>query len=164
MLQLNPTPDVRVNVVGDTPASFATALKLLDLAGFPSETNWFVFNGDFVDRGAWGAELLAVAMAWKVAAPDHVFLLRGNHECEFCTEVYGYKRELQVKYGKASGNALWRLFTRLGAALPLAARIGEKTLVLHGGLFRGRAKAPKKGGKKARKTTLGARRDSRWAP
>ena len=53
---------------------------------------------------------------------------------------------------------MWRLFTRLGAALPLAARIGEKTLVLHGGLFRGRAKAPKKGGKKARKTTLGAAR------
>ena len=158
MLQLNPTPDVRVNVVGDTHGQLHDALKLLDLAGFPSETNWFVFNGDFVDRGAWGAELLAVAMAWKVAAPDHVFLLRGNHECEFCTEVYGYKRELQVKYGKASGNALWRLFTRLGAALPLAARIGEKTLVLHGGLFRGRAKAPKKGGKKARKTTLGAAR------
>ena len=153
LLQLNPTPDVRVNVVGDTHGQLHDALKLLDLAGSPSETNWFVFNGDFVDRGAWGAELLAVAMAWKVAAPDHVFLLRGNHECEFCTEVYGYKRELQVKYGKAPGNALWRLFTRLGAALPLAARIGEKTLVLHGGLFRGRAKAPKKGGKKARKTT-----------
>ena len=85
MLQLNPTPDVRVNVVGDTHGQLHDALKLLDLAGFPSETNWFVFNGDFVDRGAWGAELLAVAMAWKVAAPDHVFLLRGNHECEFCT-------------------------------------------------------------------------------
>ena len=94
LLQLNPTPDVRVNVVGDTHGQLHDALKLLDLAGSPSATNWFVFNGDFVDRGAWGAELLAVAMAWKVAAPDHVFLLRGNHECEFCTEVYGYKREL----------------------------------------------------------------------
>ena len=35
MLQLNPTPDVRVNVVGDTyVASFTNALKLLDLAPF----------------------------------------------------------------------------------------------------------------------------------
>ena len=59
MLQLNPTPDVRVNVVGDTHGQLHDALKLLDLAGFPSETNWFVFNGDFVDRGAWGAELAA---------------------------------------------------------------------------------------------------------
>ena len=158
LLKLEPGPGVRVVVVGDTHGQLHDALKLIRLAGEPSPTNWFVFNGDFVDRGAWGAELFAVAMAWKVAAPRHVFLLRGNHECEFCTEVYGYKRELQVKYGKASGNALWRLFTRLGAALPLAARIGEKTLVLHGGLFRGRAKAPKKGGKKARKTTLGAAR------
>jgi serine/threonine-protein phosphatase 5 len=127
-----------VVVVGDTHGQLHDALKLMSIAGEPSATNWYVFNGDFVDRGAWGAELFAVVLAWKAAAPDFVFLLRGNHECEFCTEVYGYKRELQVKYSKASGNALWRQFMRVGAELPLAAQIGDKTLVLHGGLFRGK--------------------------
>lgn len=148
LLKLEPGPGVRVVVVGDTHGQLHDALKLIQLAGEPSPTNWFVFNGDFVDRGAWGAELFAVAMSWKVAAPRHVFLLRGNHECEFCTEVYGYKRELQVKYGKAAGNALWRKFMRVGAALPLAAQIGAKTLVLHGGLFRGRPRPKNKGAKK----------------
>jgi serine/threonine-protein phosphatase 5 len=50
-------------------------------------------------------------------------LLAGNHECEFCTEVYGYKRELLVKYGKPPGTALYRQFMQLGAALPLAALV-----------------------------------------
>jgi serine/threonine-protein phosphatase 5 len=30
----------------------------------------------------------------------------GNHECEFCTEVYGYKRELLTKYGGQPGEGL----------------------------------------------------------
>jgi serine/threonine-protein phosphatase 5 len=138
LLRLRPPREAEVVVVGDTHGQLHDALKLMSIAGEPSETNWYVFNGDFVDRGAWGAELFAVALAWKAAAPRNVFLLRGNHECEFCTEVYGYKRELQVKYSKASGNALWRQSMRVGAELPLAAQIGEKTLVLHGGLFRGK--------------------------
>ena len=138
LLRLHPPRETDVVVVGDTHGQLHDALKLMSLAGEPSATNWYVFNGDFVDRGAWGAELFAVALAWKAAAPNAVFLLRGNHECEFCTEVYGYKRELQVKYSKASGNALWRQFMRVGAELPLAAQIGDKTLVLHGGLFRGK--------------------------
>ena len=138
LLRLRPPREAEVVVVGDTHGQLHDALKLMSIAGEPSETNWYVFNGDFVDRGAWGAELFAVALAWKAAAPRNVFLLRGNHECEFCTEVYGYKRELQVKYSKASGNALWRQSMRVGAEPPLAAQIGEKTLVLHGGLFRGK--------------------------
>jgi serine/threonine-protein phosphatase 5 len=69
---------VRVNVVGDTHGQYHDVLKLLHLAGDPSATNWYVFNGDFVDRGAWGVEVLAVLMAWKLAHPKHVFLLRGG--------------------------------------------------------------------------------------
>ena len=53
-----------MNVVGDTHGQLHDFLKLLDLAGAPSETNWFVFNGYFVDRGAWGVELFALALAW----------------------------------------------------------------------------------------------------
>jgi|TARA_B110000967_G_scaffold202647_1_gene241879 serine/threonine-protein phosphatase 5 len=138
--KLAPPTDTEVVVVGDTHGQLHDALKLMSIAGEPSSKNWYVFNGDFVDRGAWGAELFAVVLAWKAAAPGFVFLLRGNHECEFCTEVYGYKKELQVKYGKREGNGLWRQFMKVGASLPLAAQIGDKTLVLHGGLFRGRKK------------------------
>ena len=143
-----PSRGVRVNVVGDTHGQLHDFLKLLDLAGAPSETNWFVFNGDFVDRGAWGVELFALALAWKVCLPAEVTLLRGNHECEFCTEVYGYKRELLVKYGNKDGRALYRMFLKVAQELPLAARVGAKTLVLHGGLFRAPGGGSGGGGKK----------------
>ena len=57
------------------------------------------FAGDFVDRGAWGTELLAVLAAWKLALPSSVLLLRGNHESTTCTKMYGFHAELQAKYG-----------------------------------------------------------------
>ena len=147
LVQVTPSsPDVRVNVVGDTHGQFHDALRLMHLAGEPSETNWYVFNGDFVDRGAWGAELVALVFAWKVCSPQFVTLTRGNHECEFCTEVYGYKKELEVKYGTKEGRALWRLFMRVASELPLAAQVASKTLVLHGGLWRSKKKAKGKKG------------------
>ena len=55
--------------------------------------------GDFVDRGAWGLETLAVLAAWKLAAPGAVTLLRGNHESATCTAMYGFRAELVAKYG-----------------------------------------------------------------
>jgi hypothetical protein len=51
-----------------------------------------------VDRGAWGVETLALLLAWKVALPRHVLLLRGNHESTYCTKYYGFQGELTAKY------------------------------------------------------------------
>jgi len=34
--------------------------------------------GDYVDRGAWGIELLSLLLAMKLAFPTHVYLLRGG--------------------------------------------------------------------------------------
>ena len=45
-------------------------------AGHPGPGRLFVFDGDLVDRGAWGLEVLLLVAAWKVAAPAHVFLVR----------------------------------------------------------------------------------------
>lgn len=58
--------------------------------------------GDFVDRGAWGVEILAMLMAYKWMLPRNVFLLRGNHESNIITQVYGFAAELKAKYGKSA--------------------------------------------------------------
>ena len=55
-----------INVVGDTHGQFHDLLRLFEHAGEPSEANMFIFNGDFVDRGAWGVEVLTTLAAWKV--------------------------------------------------------------------------------------------------
>lgn len=60
--------DSVVVVVGDLHGQLHDALFLLRDAGFPSENRVFVFNGDYVDRGAWGLETFLLLLAWKVLA------------------------------------------------------------------------------------------------
>lgn len=40
----------------------------------------YVFNGDFVDRGAHSLEVIGLLLALKVSMPNRVWLVRGNHE------------------------------------------------------------------------------------
>lgn len=56
-----------VVVVGDVHGQLHDVLFLLEDAGFPCENRFFVFNGDYVDRGAWGLETFVVLLAWKVS-------------------------------------------------------------------------------------------------
>jgi hypothetical protein len=53
-------------------------------------------------RGAWGVETLLLLLAWKWVLPHNVFLLRGNHETNTITRIYGFYAELKAKYGAAS--------------------------------------------------------------
>ena len=59
----------------------------------------YVHVGDFVDRGAWGLEVLIVLACWKLVCPSQVVILRGNHECTTCTHMYGFRGEVLAKYG-----------------------------------------------------------------
>ncbi|RRT65030.1 hypothetical protein B296_00020808, partial [Ensete ventricosum] len=57
-----------VVVVGDVHGQLHDVLFLLEDAGFPGEDRLFVFNGDYVDRGAWGLETFVLLLAWKVSS------------------------------------------------------------------------------------------------
>lgn len=59
-------PESRVVVVGDVHGQLHDVVFLLRDAGFPGEDRFFVFNGDYVDRGAWGLETFLLLLAWKV--------------------------------------------------------------------------------------------------
>ncbi|KAG6794167.1 hypothetical protein POTOM_003402 [Populus tomentosa] len=56
----------RVVVVGDVHGQLHDVMFLLQDAGFPCEDRFFVFNGDYVDRGAWGLETFLLLLAWKI--------------------------------------------------------------------------------------------------
>lgn len=76
-----------------------------------------------MDRGAWGLEVLILLAAWKTACPEHVTLLRGNHESTTCTRLYGFHAEVQAKYGHHGAQSIYAAAKRAFAALPLAAHI-----------------------------------------
>jgi len=52
-------------------------------SGPPSEDHIVIFNGDFIDRGAFGLEVLMLLLALKIALPGCVHLNRGNHEVSY---------------------------------------------------------------------------------
>lgn len=131
-----PSAETSIIVVGDTHGQYHDVCHMLEVAGTPCEERMFVFNGDFVDRGAWGMETLVLLCCFKLALPRHVFMLRGNHETATCAIMYGFKGELEAKYGKGAWKPVFTACKKLFAALPLAAHINRRTLVLHGGLFR----------------------------
>ncbi|CAI8612000.1 unnamed protein product [Vicia faba] len=127
--------DSRVIVVGDIHGQFHDLMFLLKHLGMPSENQFYVFNGNYVDEGAWGIEVFLVLLAWKVLMPQRVYLLRGNHESRYCTEQYGFKKEVQTKYGNQSED-VYNKFLECFKELPLASVIANCVYTTHGGLFR----------------------------
>lgn len=121
-----------VNVVGDVHGQFWDLLKILDINGWPSPTNPYLFNGDFVDRGSFSVETMLVLLAWKVTYPSHVRLARGNHESHEMNVPFGFTGEVLTKYGEEAYGAFQQMFSYL----PLAHVINDDVLVVHGGLPR----------------------------
>lgn len=48
-------------------------LHILQTSGLPSRTNKYIFNGDFVDRGPYGVEVMCTLLALHIAMPGTVF-------------------------------------------------------------------------------------------
>ena len=123
----------RVTVVGDVHGSLADVQRIFQLAGWPGPGNTYIFNGDFVDRGDRGVEVIAVLFALKIVHPNNVFLNRGNHEDYKICRVYGFWEEVMSKYGN---RALYARICDVFALLPLGCVIGQEVLVVHAGLPR----------------------------
>jgi len=127
----------RLTIVGDTHGQFFDLLNILKNNGMPNENNPYIFNGDFVDRGAYGCEVLLMILMLKTIWPEYVLLNRGNHECQWVSSSYGFSEECIVeKYDEEVYNEFCELFKHL----PLASLVENKTsgkriFVVHGGLY-----------------------------
>jgi len=122
----------KLTVVGDLHGQLSDLLYILDEQGLPSATNKFVFNGDFVDRGEFGLEIIVILFALFVAeGPDVVCLNRGNHEDLPVCRVYGFESEVKAKYDEL----LFEMFAEVFNFIPLFALVNNSVFVVHGGLF-----------------------------
>lgn len=118
------------NVCGDTHGQYYDLLNIFEIGGFPSEENPYLFNGDFVDRGSFSFETVMALIVIKLAAPNALFMLRGNHETKNMNKIYGFEGEVKFKYD----DTVMGLFTAVFNWLPLSAVIENKIFVVHGGL------------------------------
>jgi len=124
-------------IFGDVHGQLRDLLLLFAHHGFPShhggdvETTAYVFNGDFVDRGAHQLETVALLFALKCLYPARVFLVRGNHEFRSQTRRYGFK---EVCDAYPYGQGLYEEVHQAFEWLPLAAIVGGAVAVMHGGV------------------------------
>lgn len=59
-----------------------------------------------------------------------VYMLRGNHECQNISKIYGFWDECKRRYNMK----LWKQFINLFNHLPVSALIDDRILAMHGGL------------------------------
>eukprot|EP00759_Apiculatamorpha_spiralis_P016332 PhF_6_TR22571/c0_g1_i1/m.32140/K04460/PPP5C; serine/threonine-protein phosphatase 5 len=122
----------KVVVVGDLHGQLRDLLHILASNGPPSPDVCYVFNGDFVDRGSSGMEILLMLFALVAVFPKYVFLNRGNHEASYMNEEYGFDMEVMAKYDRAMFHFIQRVFN----VIPLASVVNGEVFVVHGGLPR----------------------------
>ena len=119
-----------VVVVGDLHGSFHDLLRIFSIFKQPPTTK-YLFLGDYVDRGPFSLEVMIMLITYQCAFPDHVFLVRGNHEIPRVNSVYGFKSNVIFAYGY---DDIWHCFQKVFAWMPLAAVIGGEIFCVHGGI------------------------------
>ncbi len=139
--------DVPVQVIGDSHGDWPAVSAALGYAQRARPTQRFVALGDYIHRATrsqpdpaslpggsvWNAAYL---LAWAARDPEHVVLLRGNHEATRQLPVPGptLLRELRRSFPVAEALPLWERLVGLLERLPLAARTRNGVFLAHGGI------------------------------
>lgn len=124
-----------ITIVGDLHGNLKDLLHIFQTAGTPPERK-FLFLGDYVDRGPQSVEVLLLLFSLKVLYPNHIFLLRGNHEVIDFAEPTDFMNEVKKKLFSSAMILISEVFDEM----PLAALIDNKIWCIHGGLSQGYTK------------------------
>lgn len=126
-------------VFGDLHGQLRDLLLFLWAYGSPDlpDAPMFVFNGDFVDRGAHQLEVICLLLSLKVLLPEKVWLVRGNHEDRKMNGRYGFEAECLNRLGEKFGRKVFDVMQKAFDLMPFACVVGKKILCVHGGIGSG---------------------------
>ncbi|KAJ7567015.1 hypothetical protein O6H91_02G128600 [Diphasiastrum complanatum] len=131
LVNVNVPNDTHITICGDIHGQYFDLMNIFDLNGLPSDENPYLFNGDFVDRGSFSAEVIFTLFAFKCLYNSGMHLSRGNHESKSMNKMYGFHGEVKSKYNESMAE----IFSELFCCLPLAHVLNKRIFVVHGGLF-----------------------------
>jgi len=133
-------PSGEAVVIGDLHGDIESLVSILESSGFvrkiaANKNVTLIFLGDYGDRGAYSAEVYYTVLKLKLAFPEQVILLRGNHEgpADLIAEPHDLPMQFQRRFGKDGANA-YEKTRELFAYLYNAVLVEERYLLVHGGL------------------------------
>lgn len=98
---------------------------------------YLVFLGDYVDRGLYGVEVVYLLLQLYLANPEHVILVRGNHEDQDLNQAMGFTAELEAKFGQFPMKSIYQIYDLMPCVLYLGTESGDFVQCCHGGLEAG---------------------------
>lgn len=127
-------------VVGDLHGDLESLTSILHRSGFTqrmakNKEAVMIFLGDYGDRGTCSAEVYYALLRLKLAFPEQVILLRGNHEgpVDLMASPHDLPLQFQRRF-KAKGELAYSKTSELWAYLYNAVLVEGRYLLVHGGL------------------------------
>ena len=138
LVELEPIGEVVV--IGDLHGDFKSLTSILRTSRFfqramNNRDLLLVFLGDYGDRGANSAEVYYLILKLKLAFPEQIVLLRGNHESpiDLIASPHDLPIQLQQRF-KTKGQEAYVKIRELWHYLHTAVLVEDTCLMVHGGL------------------------------
>ena len=136
-------PSGEALVIGDLHGDLESLTAILQSSAFvqkmvASKDATLIFLGDYGDRGKCSAEVYYMILRLKLAFPEQVILLRGNHEGpeDLMASPHDLPMQFQGRF-KKNWTAAYSKVREFSAYLYNAVLVEERYLLVHGGLSLG---------------------------
>jgi len=133
-------PEGDATIVGDLHGDLESLSRILRTSEFLQKMDHggqslLIFLGDYGDRGIFSAEVYYIVLTLKARFPEHVILMRGNHEGpeDLLASPHDLPNHLRNRFGENWFEAyvkLKELFNQLYTAVV----VRDRCVLLHGGV------------------------------